>query len=386
MSKITITVSGPVGAGKTTLCAKLEILLKHLGCDVEWVGGLQEASLGIEDWPNEFTTPIKLVEHVEVTEKIYETCSGQNGWQRVTQEEYDRTKDKYSHRIRRVPVQNVFDMKDMPRTSLKAVQAIASEDAVWFEADGCPTERAVLQRFWRAHGGRVPLLIESSKIDELVAEHSEWTPQGYAVVDSHRHKLIADVLALTTARAARLVSPTFAEFGTARERFMSGAPVQMSEKTRELAEKVIEKSANDTRTEEEKIADGAAFICDTRLDLPFAHMAEHAPVGFMMKHQWGGDRGFSWVPHDIQFSEDWERVGLFTEEQLADALERANQDYNDRAKRWRDSFDTMHRRAMKAESQLMTPEQRAALDFAIGYMSGSPLCQKDLEVLKTIKG
>jgi Mg-chelatase subunit ChlI len=36
------------------------------------------------------------------TVKVYETYTGQNGWIEVTQEEYDRTKDKYEHRIRRV--------------------------------------------------------------------------------------------------------------------------------------------------------------------------------------------------------------------------------------------------------------------------------------------
>jgi hypothetical protein len=37
------------------------------------------------------------------TVKVYETYTGQDGWIEVTQEEYDRTKDKYEHRIRRVP-------------------------------------------------------------------------------------------------------------------------------------------------------------------------------------------------------------------------------------------------------------------------------------------
>jgi hypothetical protein len=36
------------------------------------------------------------------TVKVYETYTGQDGWIEVTQEEYDRTKDKYEHRIRRV--------------------------------------------------------------------------------------------------------------------------------------------------------------------------------------------------------------------------------------------------------------------------------------------
>ncbi|MBB5448407.1 DNA-binding Lrp family transcriptional regulator, partial [Paraburkholderia sp. WSM4177] len=41
----------------------------------------------------------------QATAKVYETYTGQNGWLEVTQEEYDRTKDKYEHRIRRVPVE-----------------------------------------------------------------------------------------------------------------------------------------------------------------------------------------------------------------------------------------------------------------------------------------
>jgi hypothetical protein len=54
------------------------------------------------------------------TVKVYETYTGQNGWIEVTQEEYDRTKDKYEHRIRRVsapPAQTALtdDARDAAR-------------------------------------------------------------------------------------------------------------------------------------------------------------------------------------------------------------------------------------------------------------------------------
>jgi hypothetical protein len=38
----------------------------------------------------------------------------------------------------------------------------------------------------------------------------------------------------------------------------------------------------------------------------------YTPVGYLMKHKCGPDRGFSWNKNDLQFSEDWIRVGLTT--------------------------------------------------------------------------
>jgi hypothetical protein len=372
MSKITITVSGPVGVGKSTVCAKLEILLKHLGCKVEWVGGKEEKNLmQLEDWTETPKTPIEIVERVTASRKVYETYSGQNDWLEVSQDEYDRSEGVYERRIRRVAVDNVYDMQDMPdmpRTSQKAFDAIASGDAVCVEADGCPTERAVLQRFWRAHGGRVPQLIEQKHIDELLQKHSEWTPYGFAMVDSHRHKFVNDLLALTTAKEAPksdAVHKALANFkdGTLGEiRFLGETPMEM---------RLIPVD----KGEEE---------CGVRKDFLFAHLEGQEPTGYLMKHSTGPDRGFAWNKNDLQFSEDWERVGLFTEEQLADVLKRANEDYNDRAKRWRDSFDTMHRRAMKAEAQILTQEQIDAIKFAIGYLENSPISKDMVAALKTI--
>jgi hypothetical protein len=283
MSKITITVSGPVGVGKSAICARLEILLKHLGADVEWVGGKEEANLTLEEWTAEYKTPIEIVEKVESSRKVYETYTGQNGWLEVSQEEYDRTKHLYVHRIRRVPDTDV-----------------EGGDAVCVEADGCPTERAVLQRFWRAHGGRTPQLIDQKQVDELLDKHSEWTPYGFAVVDSHRNKLVTDLLALTTARAIQ-------KSGAGEKKF-----------------------------------------------------TEQEPVGFMMKHRSGGDRGFSWKEDDAQFSKEWRRIGMYSEGQVIVMLREAGEAYDERAKKWRESFDAMHRRTMSAERQIA--ESNAILD------------------------
>jgi hypothetical protein len=320
MNKITITVSGPVGAGKTTLCAKLEILLKHLGCDVTWENGSQESKMGIEEWPHKFETKIELVEHVVPTRKVYETYSGQNGWLEVSQDEYDRTKHNYSHRIRRVPVDEVAD----------------KGDALCIESDGCPTERAVLQRFWRAHAGSAPQLIEQPLIDELITKHSEWTPQGLAVVDSHQ-KLVDDLLVLMRTKVAPKK-----DFVHAQE------------------------------------------VCGGRKDFVFAHLEGQEPTGYLMKHSTGPDRGFSWNKNSPDFSEEWERIGMYTEEQLAAALTSADEGYQDRAKRWRDSFDTMHRRAMNAEAKALTQGQIDAIKFAIGYLGNGELNQEMVAVLKTI--
>lgn len=223
MSKITITVSGPVGSGKTTLCAKLEILLKHLGCDVTWKDGAQESNLGIEEWPHKLRTKIELVEHVAPTRKVYETYSGQNGWLEVSQSEYDRSEDVYERRIRREPVESTSEQ----------------------------------QR-----------------------------------IEQHRQKFANELLSIVGATPSSIP------------------------------------------------------------EIPIKPVTASEPVGFMMKHIMGPDRGFSWDKNDLQFSEDWLRVGLYTEEQFHEWINRVDRDYNERAKKWRDTFDSMHRRAMRAEAKL----------------------------------
>jgi hypothetical protein len=42
MSEVTITVSGPVGSGKSALCKEIEILCRALGVRCEWRGGREE--------------------------------------------------------------------------------------------------------------------------------------------------------------------------------------------------------------------------------------------------------------------------------------------------------------------------------------------------------
>lgn len=44
-NKVTVTVSGPVGAGKSALCGEIEILCDQLGIQVEWLGGQEEKNL-----------------------------------------------------------------------------------------------------------------------------------------------------------------------------------------------------------------------------------------------------------------------------------------------------------------------------------------------------
>jgi hypothetical protein len=219
MSKITVTVSGPVGAGKTALCNKLEILLKRIGCQVEWVGGEQEKNLvNIEEWSDIPSVPIEIREHVVQTQKVYEIFSELGGWEEVTQEKYDRLKLSYESRIRRIHVAQEF-------------------------------------------------------VPELPKEKVQKAPE----VDS---------------------------------------------------------------------------LLGMRTVFQFAHLSDQTPEGYMMKHKSGQDIGFSWEKNDLKFSEDWDRMGLYTEEQLNEVLVRANEDYNLRAKKWRDSFDAMHRRAMRAEGKL----------------------------------
>lgn len=50
MSKVTVTVSGPVGSGKSAVCGEIEILCKALGLQVEWVNGQEEKNLTHADW------------------------------------------------------------------------------------------------------------------------------------------------------------------------------------------------------------------------------------------------------------------------------------------------------------------------------------------------
>jgi hypothetical protein len=156
MSKITITVGGPVGVGKSAVCAKLETLLKHAGYDVEWVGGQEERNLGIEEWSDakDFLPEVEILERVEKSEES-----------------------------------NV---------------------------------------------------------------------------------LVSDI----------------------------------------------------------------------------------DPIGFMMKHQTGDDLGFSWNRNDSQFPKEWKRIGLYTEDQVIEMLRENGTHYDDRARKWRTSFDSMHQRAMRAEDKI----------------------------------
>lgn len=47
---VTITVSGPVGSGKSAICGEIEILCRALRIPVEWEGGQKEKNLTHADW------------------------------------------------------------------------------------------------------------------------------------------------------------------------------------------------------------------------------------------------------------------------------------------------------------------------------------------------
>lgn len=67
MSKITITVSGHVGSGKSAICGEIEILCRALGLQVEWDGGQEEKKLTHADWTEAlemYKPTVEIVEHI----------------------------------------------------------------------------------------------------------------------------------------------------------------------------------------------------------------------------------------------------------------------------------------------------------------------------------
>jgi hypothetical protein len=279
MSDITITVSGPVGAGKSAICAKLEILLKHAGLQVEWEGGVLEKNLNIEDW--------------------------------------DATLGMYGPTVKiKEVIERAVPSGDQLRAIIKSVGSFGTNHS------DAPQEYVLAGWIAAREAIAKPVvpLIPKDKIDVLISEHSEWTSQGYAIVDKHRQNFVQELLALIE---------------------YEKVPLEESGGTLD----------NDKRTDEKKITEGT---CDTRLDTPIKQVFPviGMPVGFMMKHMSGHDTGFSWNKSDPQFSQEWERIGLFSREQMAEAMRQMDREYNERAKKWRDAFEAMHRRAMNAEEKV----------------------------------
>jgi hypothetical protein len=67
MKEVTITVSGPVGSGKSAICGEIEILCRALGLQVEWADGQQEKNLTHADWTEAlemYKPSVKIVEQV----------------------------------------------------------------------------------------------------------------------------------------------------------------------------------------------------------------------------------------------------------------------------------------------------------------------------------
>lgn len=61
---ILVTVSGPVGCGKSAVAGEIEIMCKALGLHVEWPGGSDEKRLTHADWTEalELYQPIVRIE------------------------------------------------------------------------------------------------------------------------------------------------------------------------------------------------------------------------------------------------------------------------------------------------------------------------------------
>lgn len=47
---VNVTVSGPVGCGKSAVCGEIEIALRAIGVSVVWEGGDAEKRLSHADW------------------------------------------------------------------------------------------------------------------------------------------------------------------------------------------------------------------------------------------------------------------------------------------------------------------------------------------------
>ena len=47
---ITVTVSGPVGSGKSAICGEIEIALRAIGVNVSWPDGDTEKRLTHAEW------------------------------------------------------------------------------------------------------------------------------------------------------------------------------------------------------------------------------------------------------------------------------------------------------------------------------------------------
>ncbi|HEM7806935.1 TPA: hypothetical protein U2L37_000110 [Burkholderia multivorans] len=88
MNKITITVSGRVGVGKSALCGEIEIMCRALGLQVEWTGGQEEKNLTQADWTEAlemYRPEVVIVEQIERVEPVTETHGAQaSAWEGLT--------------------------------------------------------------------------------------------------------------------------------------------------------------------------------------------------------------------------------------------------------------------------------------------------------------
>lgn len=64
MTKVTITVSGETGSGKSAICGEIEIALKAVGVSVIWKNADREYwAHGNEYWLDLYKPEVEIIEH-----------------------------------------------------------------------------------------------------------------------------------------------------------------------------------------------------------------------------------------------------------------------------------------------------------------------------------
>lgn len=82
MNRVTVTVSGAVGTGKSAICGEIEILCKALGLDVQWSNGKEEKGLTHADWTTAlemYRPTIEIIEAIEKTTAARAASSNETG-------------------------------------------------------------------------------------------------------------------------------------------------------------------------------------------------------------------------------------------------------------------------------------------------------------------
>jgi len=137
MNQVTVTISGPTGSGKSAIAGEIEIMCKALGLQVEWVDGNSEKNLTGADW----TSALEMYQ----------------------------------------PMVRIVEAVDKP-----------ASDSVCTENDGCPTERAVLQRFWRST--KRSIQEQREQVKDRAAGSDWWKGYAAALYWVEREAFVGDVV------------------------------------------------------------------------------------------------------------------------------------------------------------------------------------------------